>query len=104
LVGKFLWPGFGDNARVLEWIIERATSDNGAIAQESPIGYVPTPDAINISGLKLDKSVMDELLTVDTKAWQKEAASYEEFITQLGDCVPTGITAQLKKLKQRLGM
>jgi len=102
--GKFIWPGFGDNARVLEWIIERATGESEDNAKESPIGYVPTANAINTEGLNLDSKVMDELLKVDKSGWQKEAENYESFINDLGDCVPSGIHTQLKQLKKRLGL
>ena len=101
--GNFIWPGFGDNMRVLDWIIERC--EGNADAVETPIGYVPTKDAINTEGIEdeVTPEIMDKLLAVDTDLWKAEVADLREFYKQFGDRLPVEIKAQLDGLESRLG-
>lgn len=98
--GNFLWPGFGDNFRVLEWIVKRC---NGEIdATETPIGYVPSADDINTDGLDVDEAVLESILEVDSEKWLKEAEGIEEFYEKFGDRLPEELRSQLESLKERL--
>ncbi|NLY42730.1 MAG: phosphoenolpyruvate carboxykinase (GTP) [Clostridiaceae bacterium] len=98
--GKFIWPGFGDNLRVLNWIIERC--EGKADAVETPIGYLPVPDAINIEGLDIGEDTMKELLKVDKKVWLEDVSAQKEFFKQFGDRLPQEIIDELKALEKRL--
>ncbi len=98
--GHFLWPGFGDNFRVLEWIIKRCEGE--ADAKETAIGYVPNADDINIEGLDIDKKVLEDILYVDNEKWAKEAEGIEEFYKKFGDKLPEKLAEQLAALKERL--
>jgi len=99
--GKFIWPGFGENSRVLEWIFNRV--DGNAEAVETPIGLVPTPDSLNTAGLDLSASDLELLLTVDADAVKAELPQVEAYLEQYGDRLPAEMTAQLDALKGRLG-
>ncbi len=99
--GKFLWPGFGENSRVLEWIFRRC--DGEADAVQTPIGLVPAPGALNVEGLDVSDEQLAELLTVDTTALKDEIAQVEEYLAQYGSHLPAEITAQLDALKAKLG-
>ncbi len=96
----FLWPGYGENLRVLEWILQRARGE--APAEETPIGYVPTPDALDMTGLDLGSDVMDELLHVDRDAWLRETADIESFFDGLGPRMPWELRNELEALRRRL--
>lgn len=98
--GNFLWPGFGDNFRVLEWIIKRCEGE--ADAKETAIGYVPNADDINLEGLDMDKKVLEDILYVDNAKWAKEAEGIEEFYKKFGDKLPKELADQLDGLKKRL--
>ncbi len=98
--GKFMWPGFGDNLRVLNWILDRC--EGKANAKETAIGYLPEVEDINIEGLKLDKETLEQLLSVDTAVWKEEVASQKEFFKKFGDRLPAGIKEELDKLEARL--
>ncbi len=98
---KFLWPGYGENLRVLEWILERARGEGKA--QETPIGYIPTPDALDMTGLDLAPGVMEELLKVDVDAWKAEASDIEMFFDSLGPRMPWELRNELEALRHRLG-
>ena len=98
--GGFLWPGFGENARVLKWVLERLSGD--ADGADTPIGIVPTPDAIDTDGLDLDPDVMSELLSVDAESWQDEVALIRDHYATFGDQLPTRLANQLDDLEQRL--
>ncbi len=99
--GKFLWPGFGENSRVLEWIFRRC--DGEAEAVETAIGLVPAPGALNVEGLDIAPEQLEELLAVDTAALKDEIAQVEEYLAQYGSHLPAEITAQLDALKSKLG-
>jgi len=99
--GRFLWPGFGDNSRVLEFIFRRCDGE-GEVA-ETPLGLVPTPEAIDTHGLDLDPEVLDQLLTVDPDAVRDQLPQVEEFLEGFGDDLPAGIRSQFNALRERLG-
>ena len=98
--GRFLWPGFGDNLRVLEWILKRC--DNEVDAVETAIGYVPKPEDINLEGLKdFDEEKLASILKVDNAKWAKEAAGVEEFYKKFGDKLPQELRDELNGLEER---
>jgi len=99
--GKFLWPGFAENSRVLKWIFERC--DGTAEAVDTPIGKMPTVDALDTDGLDVDDSAMQELLKVDTEGWKAELPSIKEHYATFGDKLPKGLADELSELEQRLG-
>jgi phosphoenolpyruvate carboxykinase (GTP) len=99
--GEYLWPGFGDNSRVLKWIFERC--DGGAEAEETPIGMVPTIDALDLSGVDVTEEQMRELLKVDRDEWGKEIPLIHEFFDEFGDKLPGELRQALKGLEERLG-
>ncbi len=99
--GNFIWPGYGDNLRVLEWILARC--ENKVDAVETPIGYVPVPEDINIEGLDdVTVDTIKELLTVDPENWKEEVKGIEEFYAQFGDRLPKELSEKLAELKARL--
>ncbi|MEO7003447.1 MAG: phosphoenolpyruvate carboxykinase domain-containing protein, partial [Ktedonobacterales bacterium] len=98
--GKFLWPGFGQNIRVLMWMQERIAGTGKA--QETAIGYVPTPDALDLDGLDISDETLHALLAVDPADWEQEAADQSAFFAQFGDHLPAAITAQHQALVERL--
>ncbi len=102
--GSFLWPGFGDNSRVLKWVLERLDDDpdHRAEAVETPIGLVPTADAIDTSGLDLEGAVLDELLQVDPESWRQEIPLIEEQFRFIGERLPAALRDQLDELEKRL--
>ena len=97
---NFIWPGFGDNMRVLDWIIDRA--DDKADAVDTAIGFVPNVEDINIDGLDLTADTIKELLTIDTETWRTEADGIGEFFQKFGDKLPKELDAELAKLKANL--
>ena len=99
--GHFIWPGFGDNMRVIMWILGRA--DGTANAVETAIGYEPTPDDINLDGLDFSKEQLAEILEVDPALWREDMESVEQFYAKFGDKLPKELKAQLEALKKRLG-
>ena len=99
--GNFLWPGFGENMRVLEWIIKRCEDKVGA--EETPIGYVPEVKDIDLEGSGVSEETLRELLTVDKETWKKEADGIEEFYKQFGDRLPKELSDELSSLKENLG-
>jgi phosphoenolpyruvate carboxykinase (GTP) len=98
--GKFLWPGFGDNSRVLKWIFER--TDELAPAQTTPIGYLPTEEGLNTFGLKISKDAIHRFLHVDKAEWEKEVAELKAYFSIFGDKLPKGISDELAHLEKRL--
>jgi phosphoenolpyruvate carboxykinase (GTP) len=98
--GRFLWPGFGENSRVLEWILERV--DGQVAATESPIGLLPSKNALNIEGLDVTEADMEELFSIDKDLWLAEADSTETFFDTFDGRVPAGITRQLEVLRTNL--
>ncbi|MBN8526225.1 MAG: phosphoenolpyruvate carboxykinase (GTP) [Planctomycetes bacterium] len=98
--GKFMWPGFGDNARVLKYIVERVEGKD--IAQKTPIGLVPKAGALDVSGLGMSEAQVADLIAVDNEGWKKEAASIAEFYTKFGDRLPKALADELAGLNKRL--
>ncbi|MFO7154231.1 MAG: phosphoenolpyruvate carboxykinase (GTP) [Caldicoprobacter oshimai] len=98
--GNWLWPGFGENSRVLKWIFERVSGEGKAV--ETPIGYMPTPDAIDTTGLDISNSAMQELLKVDRDEWLREVASIREYYASFGNKLPKELAHQLDALEKRL--
>ena len=98
--GQFLWPGFGENSRVLEWVFRRC--DDEAEAVETPIGLVPGPEAIDTAGLDLADGAMEELLRVDPEEWKAQLPQLREHFAEFGDALPDELRAQLDTLERRL--
>lgn len=98
--GKFMWPGFGENSRVLEWVFKRCNGDAEAI--ETPIGNLPTLDAINFDGLNLTEQQKAQLLRVEVDGWLSEIPLIEEYFDQYGDRVPAELREEVAQLKTRL--
>jgi phosphoenolpyruvate carboxykinase (GTP) len=99
--GKFLWPGFGENVRVLKWILERVEGRGGA--EETPIGFVPSRSALTLDGLNLSSETIDELLEVDPEDWEQELVDSKEFLQKFGSRLPREIREEHDKLSGRLG-
>ena len=99
--GKFLWPGYGDNSRVLEWVFERCAGRGEAL--ETPIGLLPTSESIPTEGLDVTDAEMNELLRVDVEGWRQEVPLIAEHYEKLGRRVPETLHEQLAKLEKRLG-
>ena len=98
--GRWLWPGYGENSRVLEWVFERVSGRGEAT--ETPIGFVPTHSAINVEGLNVTPADIEDLLTVHDDEWRDEVPRIEEHFAQFGDRLPARLDAQLKDLEARL--
>lgn len=98
--GKWLWPGFGENSRVLKWIVERTAGEGKA--KKTPIGYMPTEDAIDVEGLDVSKEDMEELLKVKNDEWLREVVSIKEYYATFGDKLPAEMKKQLSALEERL--
>jgi phosphoenolpyruvate carboxykinase (GTP) len=98
--GKFLWPGYGENVRVLKWILERI--EGNAAANDTPIGLVPTPDALTLDGLDISRTTMKQLLSVDPSEWSEEYAGIGEFFQAFGDRLPAEIREEHARLGERL--
>jgi phosphoenolpyruvate carboxykinase (GTP) len=99
--GKFLWPGFGENSRVLEWVFARVNNEGDAV--ETAIGVVPGPTGISIDGLDVPAAAMAELLRVDVDEWRDELADIEAHFATFGDRLPGELRNELDALRQRLG-
>jgi phosphoenolpyruvate carboxykinase (GTP) len=98
--GKFLWPGFGENMRVLKWALERI--EGKAAAVDTPIGRVPSPDALDVTGLQLTEDELQAALTVDVQEWKDEIPSIEEWFEKIGTQLPSSLRDELESLKLRL--
>ena len=96
--GRFLWPGFGDNLRVLEWILKRCFDEVGA--DETVIGYEPKPEDINLDGSGVTVETLRELLTLDTESWRENCAGIREYFAQFGDKLPHELRAELEALEK----
>ncbi len=100
--GGFLWPGFGENSRVLKWVVGRMEGQADAV--ETPIGYVPTPDALDTDGLDLDADALEQALEVDIEEWKAEIPQITEWFEKFGDSLPAVLWTELDGLKARLGL
>jgi phosphoenolpyruvate carboxykinase (GTP) len=98
--GKFLWPGYGENSRVLKWVVERVAGGGDSVV--TPIGRVPTPDAIDTTGLDLDAATLTALLSVDAESWRAELAQLEDHYAKVGDTLPEALREELEELEKRL--
>ena len=98
--GRWLWPGFGENSRVLAWVFDRV--NGGSDAVESPIGWLPAPGAINTAGLDVSDDDMTELLSVDVEQWRAEVPLIEQHFTTFGDRLPDSLRDELAALEKRL--
>jgi phosphoenolpyruvate carboxykinase (GTP) len=99
--GKMMWPGFGENVRVLKWILERV--EGRAEAQETPIGFVPTAKSLTLDGLSVPPQTVEELLKVDPGDWGVELENISAFLAKFGDRLPEQLRAEEAKLAARLG-
>jgi phosphoenolpyruvate carboxykinase (GTP) len=100
--GRFLWPGFGENSRVLAWIFRRCAGDAAAV--ETEIGLVPPvgQGGIDVSGLELGEDALSQLLSVDCAAWEQQLPQMKEHYARFGDDLPAELGSQLEQLEQRL--
>ena len=98
--GHFIWPGFGDNMRVLMWILDRC--DGKADAVETAIGYEPKPEDINTEGLDIGTDVIADLLSVDKELWKEETKGIHEFYAKFGNHIPAELTKELETLEANL--
>jgi phosphoenolpyruvate carboxykinase (GTP) len=99
--GRFLWPGFGENSRVLAWVFRRC--EGNAEAEETPIGYVPAAGSLELDGLDVSPEAIAELLRVDPEEWRAQLPQVHEHYARFGDDLPEALRAQLERLEQRLG-
>ena len=99
--GRWLWPGYGENSRVLEWVFERSAGRGDAV--ETPIGFVPGPAAINVEGLDISPADMAELVAVNADDWRTEVPSIREHYRQFGDRIPSALVDEVNDLERRLG-
>lgn len=100
--GKWLWPGYGDNIRVLKWIFERTSHNFKENAEKTPIGYLPTPESLDLSELNISKEDIHKLLEVDSTAWKHEVSELREYLKLFGDRLPNEIENELNDLQERL--
>jgi phosphoenolpyruvate carboxykinase (GTP) len=98
--GKFLWPGYGENVRVLKWMLDRI--EGRAEATEAPIGFVPTPKSLTLDGLSISRENIDELLRVDPADWVAEEEATGKFFEKFGTRLPEAIRREHKELASRL--
>jgi phosphoenolpyruvate carboxykinase (GTP) len=98
--GGFLWPGFGENSRVLKWVIERI--EGQAAAVETPIGHVPTPESLDIDGLDLTADELEQALAVNPEDWKAEIPQIEEWFAKFGEQMPALLLTELDALRARL--
>jgi phosphoenolpyruvate carboxykinase (GTP) len=98
--GKFLWPGFGDNIRVIKWIFGRC--DGTAGARKTAVGYIPTRESLDLSGVNIPDKNLQRILSVDKDEWCKEAKEMEDYYKQFGDRLPAELKQELKGLEERL--
>jgi phosphoenolpyruvate carboxykinase (GTP) len=97
---EFLWPGYGENLRVLRWIVERARGEGRAV--ETPIGFVPSADGVDTRGLDVAAATMQELLHVDAASWKQETQDVQTYLQGLGERVPAELLEQLRRVRQHL--
>jgi phosphoenolpyruvate carboxykinase (GTP) len=98
--GGFLWPGFGENVRVLKWMLDRI--EGRAAGIETPIGTMPTPSSLTLDGLSISRDVLDELLSIDAKDWEEEEQAVGKVFTSLGRHLPQALWDEHKALTPRL--
>ena len=101
--GGFIWPGFGENMRVLRWVRDVVKGQAGDRVRETPIGLMPTAEALGAGDLGLSDSQVERLLSVDREAWRREVEDQEQFLEQFGDRLPQAMRDEVAALKRRLG-
>jgi phosphoenolpyruvate carboxykinase (GTP) len=99
--GKFLWPGFGENLRVLRWIADRCACRVGA--RETPIGYLPNPADLDLRGLNIQQDIVDSLLAVDPGSWRKEMQDISGYFSEFGSAVPPALIDEHQRVLRSLG-
>jgi phosphoenolpyruvate carboxykinase (GTP) len=97
--GKYLWPGYGENVRVLKWILERI--EGRGAAEETPIGYVPAKNGLTLDGLKISSDALNELLRVNPDDWSSEMEDTKQFLSKFGTRLPREIREEHEKLARR---
>lgn len=100
--GQFVWPGFGENCRVLKWISERLSGRAEAV--DSPIGFLPAAGSLDVTGLGLDAADLDLLLTMDAEAWRREVALIPPFYEKFGSRLPQALWTECDRLGDLLGV
>jgi len=100
--GKFMWPGFRDNSRIIKWMLDRIEGKTGA--RECEIGLFPQEGSIDLKGLSIEKEVMEKLFRVDEGEWRREISMIEEFYVKFGDKIPVALRNHLKELRKKFGM
>jgi phosphoenolpyruvate carboxykinase (GTP) len=98
--GKFLWPGFGENSRVLKWVFERCNGSANAV--DTPIGNLPTPESLDLDGLNVDEDALKTLLTVDREGWLQELPLIRDYYARFGDRMPNELTSFVDNLEKEL--
>jgi phosphoenolpyruvate carboxykinase (GTP) len=98
--GKFMWPGFGDNSRVLKWVFQRC--DNAVNGVETPLGLLPAPSDLDVKGLDISPTTLNELLKVDVEGWLKEVPLIRDHLHQFGSHLPQELDHEVNNLEQRL--
>lgn len=98
--GRFLWPGFGDNSRVIDWAIRRIEGEHEG--RETALGTVPAPGELNLTGIESVEEELDEIFAIDPASWLEEAQLTEDYFAQFGDRLPAALTAELDGLRERL--
>ena len=99
--GKFLWPGFGDNLRVLSWVIDRCEGRAGAV--ETAIGHLPRKQDLDLKGLDIAPETIEQLLSVDPAAWHREIDDIGRYLGEYGDRTPAALVEQVARVKKALG-
>ena len=97
--GEFLWPGYGENLRVLEWIIDRC--EHTAEAEKTPIGYIPTQRSLDMTGLELPSKKITQLLSINKQEWKKELDDQEVFLSRFGKDLPAELCEELSAQRKR---
>jgi phosphoenolpyruvate carboxykinase (GTP) len=98
--GKFLWPGYGENSRILKWVFERCEGESQAV--DTPIGFLPAPGTLDLSGLDIPAANVDELLRVDAAAWKRDLPAMREHFQTFGTKFPKGLWDEFADLERRL--
>ena len=98
--GKFMWPGYGENSRVLKWVFERCSGQANAV--DTPIGRLPKAEDLDTRGMDISPATVAKLLTVDVDGWRSEIPNMREYFGKFGDRLPAGIAKQIDQLEQRL--
>jgi phosphoenolpyruvate carboxykinase (GTP) len=98
--GKFLWPGYSDNLRVLEWVLDRCAGRGGAV--DTPIGFIPRPGDIDTQGMTIDQATLTELTAIPNEAWVKEMSDFRKYLLQYGSRLPAKLVAEVDEVERRL--